>query len=63
MEKYEKALATLPLEQQEVIIMSIEMGFTHQQIAEAIGSPSASAARMFVARALVRLAEGMNETG
>lgn len=63
LEKYEHALATLGSDQQEAIIMSIEMGFTHQQIAEALGSPSANAARMFVARALVRLAEAMNEAG
>ena len=63
LEKYEKALATLPEDQQEAIIMSVEMGFTHQQIAEALGSPSANAARMFVARAVVRLAEAIHAAG
>jgi len=63
LEKYERALASLPEDQQEAIIMSVEMGFTHLQIAEALGSPTANAARMFVARALVRLAGVMNESG
>ena len=62
LERYEKALATLPAGQQEAIIMSLEMGFNHQEIAEAMGSPSANAARMYVARALVRLAEVLNES-
>jgi len=58
---YEAALARLPEEQQEAVILRIEMGFTHREVAEAIGSPSMNAARMFVSRALVRLAEVMNE--
>ena len=61
--QYEAALATLPEDQQEAIIMSVEMAFTHQQVAEALGSPSANAARMFVARALVRLVEAMDAPG
>lgn len=63
LETYERALATLPVDQQEAIIMSVEMGFTHEQIAEALGSPTANAARMYVARALVRLAEALHEAG
>lgn len=57
---YEAALATLASEQQEALIMRIEMGFTYREVAEALGSPSEDAARMLVARALVRLAEAMN---
>jgi RNA polymerase sigma factor (sigma-70 family) len=60
-EAYEKALAALPQAQQEAVILRVEFGYTHQEIADAIGSPSANAARMFVARALVRLAEAMND--
>ena len=56
---YEKALATLPEDQQEAVILRVEFGYTHQEIADAVGSPSANAARMMVARALVRLAEAM----
>jgi hypothetical protein len=43
------------------VILRIEMGFTHQQVAEALGRPTADSARMFVARALIRLAEVMDE--
>ncbi len=59
--QYEAALAALPAEQQEAVIMRIELGFTHQEIADALGKPSANAARMVVARALVVLAEAMHE--
>ncbi len=59
-QKYEAAMATLSEEEQEGVMLRIEMGFTHQQVAEALGKPSANAARMFVARALVRLAEVMD---
>jgi RNA polymerase sigma-70 factor (ECF subfamily) len=58
-ERYETALAELAEEQQEAVIMRIEMGFTHHRIAEALGKPSADAARMTVSRALLRLADAM----
>ncbi len=58
---YEVALAKLPAEHREAVVLRIELGFTHQQVAEAVGSPSANAARMLVVRALVRLAELMDE--
>lgn len=57
---YEAALATLPEEQREAIVMRIELAFTHREVAEALGCPSENAARMMVARALVRLAEAMD---
>ena len=37
------------------------MGFSYEEVAEAIGSPSVDAARMLVTRALTRLAETMRE--
>ena len=61
MEKYEAALGSLPEEQQEAVILRIEFGFTHPEIASALGKPSSNAARMTVARALVRLMEAMGE--
>lgn len=61
LERYEAALSRLGEEQQEAIILRIEMGFTHGQIAEALGKSSANTARMVVSRALVRLAEAMEE--
>ena len=61
LENYEAALATLPENQREAVVLRLEMGLTHQEVADAIGSPSWNAARMLVARALIRLAEVMNE--
>jgi RNA polymerase sigma-70 factor (ECF subfamily) len=61
LERYEAALARLAPEQQEAVILRIEMGYTHQQIADALGRPSADAARMTIARALARLAEVLDE--
>jgi RNA polymerase sigma-70 factor (ECF subfamily) len=58
-EDYEAAVARLSDRQQEAVMLRVELGFTYGQIAEATGHPSADAARMFVARALVRLAELM----
>ena len=60
LEAYEEALSRLPERQQEAVIMRIELGFTHPEVAEALGCPSANAARMVVARALVRLVEVMH---
>jgi len=56
---YEAALATLPESQQEAVILRVEFGFSYDEVAGAIGSPSANAARMTVTRALERLAEVM----
>jgi len=61
LEAYEAAMAKLTEEQQQMLWLRLELGFTHQEIADAIGIPSANAARMQVARALVRLAEVMDE--
>jgi RNA polymerase sigma-70 factor (ECF subfamily) len=58
---YEKCLAALPKMLQEAIILSVEFGYTHQELAEAIGSPSPNAARMTVARGLARLSKAMDE--
>jgi RNA polymerase sigma-70 factor (ECF subfamily) len=59
-EAYEAALATLPEEQREAVIMRVEFGYTYPEIAEALGKPSANAARMAVSRALLRIAEVMD---
>lgn len=61
MEAYERALVSLPEVQQEAVILRIELGFSHQEIADAIGSPSPDAARMLVSRALVQLAKTLEE--
>ncbi|MCA9759682.1 MAG: sigma-70 family RNA polymerase sigma factor [Candidatus Eisenbacteria bacterium] len=59
-EQYEAALLSLPPRMQEAVILSLELQLSHKQVAEAIGSPSANAARMVVSRALARLAEAMD---
>lgn len=56
---YERALATLPEEPREAVILRVEFGYTYEELATAIGSPSADAARMTVTRALVKLAAEM----
>jgi len=57
---YEAGLARLNDEQREAVVLRVELEFTYQQVAEALGSPSANAARMLISRALVRLAEVMD---
>jgi RNA polymerase sigma factor (sigma-70 family) len=60
---YESALEALRPAQREAVILRIEMGYSYEEIAEAVGLPSANAARMTVARALVRLAHDMEAHG
>jgi RNA polymerase sigma factor (sigma-70 family) len=57
--RYQDALASLRPEEREAVIGRIEMGYTYQELAEAIGKPTAEAARKATERALVRLAEEM----
>ena len=56
-ERYEAVLDQLTDAQREAIILRLELGFTYQQIAEALGRDSPNAVRMMVTRALVRLGE------
>ena len=60
LDRYEAALAELEPEQREAVLMRIEFGYSHQQIAEALGKTTADAARMTVARALVAIARRMH---
>jgi len=57
--RYEAALARLRPEDQAAVVARIEMDGTYQDVAAALGKPSADAARMAVSRALLRLAEEM----
>jgi len=54
-DRYESALERMTPEQREAIVLRIEMGFSHREIAEKLDLPSADAARMVIARAMVRL--------
>ncbi|HUK64321.1 MAG TPA: sigma-70 family RNA polymerase sigma factor [Dongiaceae bacterium] len=60
LERYEAALAELPEGQREAVMLRLEFGYTHAEIAEALGRPSADAARMLVARGLVDLTKAMD---
>jgi RNA polymerase sigma factor (sigma-70 family) len=60
LERYQQALGRLRAEEREAIIGRIEMGYTFQELADALGKPSADAARKATERALVRLAEEMS---
>ncbi len=62
-ERYESALSSLPEHQQQAVILRVEFGYSYQEIADAVGSPSANAVRMTVTRALQRLAEAMDGRG
>jgi RNA polymerase sigma-70 factor (ECF subfamily) len=59
-EKYEAGLAQLRPEERDAIITRVEFGLSYAEVAEALGKPSADAARMTVVRALVKLAKSMN---
>jgi RNA polymerase sigma-70 factor (ECF subfamily) len=58
-ECYERALERLKPQEREAIIARVEMGYSYEELAEALGKPSADAARKTAQRALVRLAEEM----
>jgi RNA polymerase sigma-70 factor (ECF subfamily) len=58
-ERYEQALQRLSAEEREAIIAKVEMGYTNEELAEALGKPTPDAARKTAHRALVRLAEEM----
>ena len=63
LERYEAALGKMSVDEREAIIARVELGLSHKEIALAIGKPTAEAARMAVARALVRLAKEMDRDG
>ena len=56
-ERYEQALARLKPEEREIIIARVEMAYSYEELAEALGKPTPEAARKAAQRALVRLAE------
>lgn len=59
LEAYEEALEALPPLQREAVMLRLEFRYSYLEIAEAIGSPSANAARMMVVRSLARLARAL----
>jgi RNA polymerase sigma-70 factor (ECF subfamily) len=62
-DKYERALLKLRPEEREAIVMRIELGCTFDEVAAALGKPTANAARSAVNRALLRLVQEMRSVG
>ena len=60
LERYERALQRLTAEERELVIARVEMGYSYPEMAEALGKPTAEAARQAARRALMRLAEEMH---
>lgn len=58
--RYEAALLNLGEADRAAIVGRVELHLTYAELAEHLPKPSPDAARMAVARALVRLAEAMN---
>jgi len=61
--RYDAALGRLRPDEREAVVGRLELGCTYEELAQALGKPSADAARMAVTRALVRLAEEMGHGG
>ena len=59
LDNYEAALARLSDADRELIVASVELGYSYEQLAEATGRASPDAARKAARRALVKLAEEM----
>jgi RNA polymerase sigma-70 factor, ECF subfamily len=62
-DRYERALERLKPEEREAIIARVEMGYSYEELAEALGKPTPDAARKAAQRALVRLTEEMKRGG
>jgi RNA polymerase sigma-70 factor (ECF subfamily) len=60
LEKYERALEKLSAADREAVIARVEMGLSYEELAEAMGKPTADAARKAARRAVIRLAEEMS---
>jgi RNA polymerase sigma-70 factor (ECF subfamily) len=59
LDDYERALEGLRPEEREAIVARLEMGLSYDELARALGKPSAEAARKAAERALARLIEAM----
>jgi RNA polymerase sigma factor (sigma-70 family) len=59
LDRYRRALAQLSSEEQAAILLRVELGFSLEETAAELGTPSADAARMEVSRAVKRLVEVM----
>jgi RNA polymerase sigma-70 factor (ECF subfamily) len=62
LERYEKALAQLQPAEREAIVARLELQQSYEEVALALGKPTAGAARMAVTRAVRHLVAAMNES-
>ena len=62
-ERYEAALVRLSPTDREAVIGRLEMGYSYDELAEALGKPTTEAARKATQRAVLRLAEEMKRGG
>jgi RNA polymerase sigma factor (sigma-70 family) len=62
LDEYEAGLERLTTEERDAVVGRVELGLSYAELAAALGRPSADAARMAVARALVKLAKEMKRT-
>jgi RNA polymerase sigma factor (sigma-70 family) len=60
LERYEAALSRISPDERQAIVVRLEMDGSYKEVAQALGKPSADAARMAVSRAVLRLAEEMS---
>jgi RNA polymerase sigma-70 factor (ECF subfamily) len=58
-ETYERALHRLSPQERQTIIGRIELGYTYEELAQALGKPSVAAARKAAQRAVLHLAHEM----
>jgi RNA polymerase sigma-70 factor (ECF subfamily) len=61
LERYEAALKKLRPIEQEAIVARLELQQSYEEVALALGKPTADAARMLVARAVRNLIKAMDE--
>lgn len=61
LERYEAALLRLTEPQRFGVMLRLEMGFTYQEVAAALGIDEANTARMMVVRAVQKLAGWLDE--
>jgi RNA polymerase sigma factor (sigma-70 family) len=61
LEAYDQALELLTADQQQAVVLRLEFGFSHGEIAHLLGRPSANAVRMQIARGVARLAEKLDD--
>ena len=58
-ERYERALELLSADDRAAVVLKVEFGLSHAEIAERLKKPSVAATRMAVSRAIARLAAHM----